>query len=75
MPFAGYRDYSYYTVISNNGSNGYYRSSTPYSATQVNYFHLISHTTIVSNGYRADGFSVRCFKNTTNADNLTIHAN
>ena len=65
LPFAGYRNYSN-ANISDQGSYGYYWSSSPESADSnfARYLYLSSsYATANNTGNRAYGFSVRCFKN------------
>lgn len=64
MPFAGYRDYST-AVLNYQGSYGFYWSSSPFSAgsSYARYLYLYSSRVRADySGGRADGFSVRCFK-------------
>ena len=63
IPMAGYRYYNGAIVI-NSGSNGYYWSSTPYDANRSYIFYFYSSgITPQFYDYRANGYSVRCFKN------------
>ena len=65
MPFAGGRDYSD-AVLYNQGSYGNYWSSSFFSASSnlVRSLLLYSSTVNVNfSNYRANGYSVRCFKN------------
>ena len=62
LPFAGFRLYNYALVL-NVGSNGIYWSSTPSDAYYA--YHLEFYSSYIDpqhNSYRADGFSVRCLK-------------
>ncbi|MDR2415404.1 MAG: fibrobacter succinogenes major paralogous domain-containing protein [Candidatus Peribacteria bacterium] len=62
LPFAGYRSYGSASSVSDQGSYGYYWSSSPDSPYACN---LGLDSSYVDMGYydnRAYGFSVRCFK-------------
>lgn len=65
MPFAGYRNYSYASLY-DQGSNGYYWSSSPSSASS-NYARSLyldsSNVYASSSNHRASARSIRCFKN------------
>lgn len=65
MPFAGYRSGSNASLY-NQGSGGYYWSSYPYGSdypSNARYLRLSSsNVNANNNSIRADGFSVRCFK-------------
>ena len=64
LPFAGSRDSSNASLY-DQGSYGYYWSSSPYSAGSYYARYLILASSSVGanyNYYRADGYSVRCFK-------------
>ena len=64
LPFAGNRNYSD-ASLNGQGSYGFYWSSSPYSASSdyVRYLSLNSSRVYANNSYnRANGFSVRCFK-------------
>jgi len=65
LPFAGYRSGSNASLY-NQGSGGYYWSSSPYGSdypSNVSYLRLSSsNVNANNNNIRADGFSVRCFK-------------
>ena len=64
LPFAGYRSYSD-ASLSNQGSYGYYWSSSPYSADSYSARYLYLNSSYVLANYiygRANGLSVRCFK-------------
>ena len=74
MPFAGYRDYESSNVMS-QGSYGNYWSSTKDSSSSNYSYTFGSTTTTWSTDYsitRANGYSVRCFKNTPNSL-MTLH--
>jgi hypothetical protein len=63
LPFAGYRNYGSASSVYDQGSYGYYWSSSP-NSTPARSLRLYS--SIVGayyNNDRAYGFSVRCFKN------------
>lgn len=66
IPFAG-RRVPTTAGFANQGSNGFYWSSSPYGSDRPDYarsLYLNSSSVIASNNYgRATGFSVRCFKN------------
>jgi len=66
MPFAGYRDFST-ADLSDQGSDGYYWSSSPYGSDYPDSAHRLDlDSSSVYADYispRAYGFSVRCFKN------------
>ena len=66
MPFAGYR-YQSNAVLNGQGSNGYYWSSSPYGSANPNGARRLyldsSNVNTNNNNTRANGFSVRCFKN------------
>lgn len=63
LPFAGRRIYSS-AGVSDQGSNGYYWSSSRYTTNNAYYLYLSSTTLSPLNAsYRAHGSSVRCFKN------------
>lgn len=64
MPFAGYRDYLSAFIL-DQGSDGYYWSSSPYSAGSIFARTLFLNSSNVYANYshnHANGFSVRCFK-------------
>ena len=65
IPFAGLRNYSN-ASLNRQGSRGYYWSSSPYGSDYPNnarYLRLSSsNVNANNNSIRADGFSVRCFK-------------
>ena len=64
LPFAGFRNYSNASIY-DQGFNGYYWSSSPYSAgsDSARFLYLTSSDVGAnSDGYRASGYSVRCFK-------------
>ena len=66
IPFVGYR-HSSTAAILNQGSNGFYWASSPYSAgsNSANYFRLNSSNVKTNYSYnRAYGLPIRCFKNT-----------
>lgn len=67
LPFAGYRDYNG-TSIDDKGTNGLYWSSSPRPSNANNSYYLrfsSSYVSPQSSGYRSNGFSVRCFKNSS----------
>ena len=62
MPSAGLRNRSS-SGLSGEGSNGYYWSSTGYSTGRTYYLYITSSSLNPQElGYRASGFTVRCFK-------------
>ena len=64
LPFAGNRNYSSANV-SNQGTDGYYWSSSQYDANNAYYLYFYSTVLNPQNHrYRTYGFSIRCFKNT-----------
>ena len=74
LPFAGYRSYSS-SSVGNVGSNGYYWSSTAYSADFAYLLLFYSSSLIPQNGdRRAYGFSVRCYKDSPSLT-LTFDSN
>ena len=73
LPFAGYRYYSS-ASLDNQGSNGYYWSSSPSSAGSNNARYLYLNSSDVnanSSSRRAFGGSVRCFKDSYVASHET----
>ncbi len=62
MPFAGFRSGSN-AVVGNQGTTAFYWSSTSSSASSAYYF-LASSTALEAQSayYRADGNTIRCFK-------------
>ena len=80
LPFAGDRMYSN-PYVSHQGTYGNYWSSSPNNGGvfRVEYAQYLmfssTQVSIVGHNYRTVGQSVRCVKNSTNANNLTIHAN
>ena len=65
LPFAGYRYYSS-AGVNDQGSNGYYWSSSRSSTNRAYYLSFDSTALIPQNSsVRAYGFSVRCFKNSS----------
>ena len=75
MPFAGNRDWIN-SNITNRGLYGQYWSSVGIlgGLTFISYFNS-SEIYPRGQNLRGDGYSVRCIKNTTNTQSLTIHAN
>ena len=81
LPFAGGRNY-YGASLNGQGSYGYYWSSSPSSASSNNarYLYLDSSSVYANDYYyRANGFSVRCFKDSCVAPSISytleLHAN
>jgi len=63
IPMAGYR-YNSSAGVTNQGTGGYYWSSSRYSANYAYYLYFSSAALSPQGNYsRASGFSVRCFKN------------
>ena len=62
IPLSGYRDYSYGSWYG-QGSNGYYWSSSPYSALAYLAGFYSGGGNVANYGNRAYGFSARCLKN------------
>lgn len=63
LPFAGYRDYSS-AGVSYQGTDGYYWSSFRYNANNAYYLYFRSSAlTPQDKYYCANGYSIRCFKN------------
>lgn len=62
LPFAGYRDNSS-ACVDIQGSRGYYWSSSPFGASARILYVSPDYVGANSNRGRADGLSVRCFKN------------
>jgi len=73
LPFAGYRYYSSAGVF-NQGTNGNYWSSSRYNANYA-YVLYFGSTALGPQDYdrRANGFSVRCFKNSQTTKTLTFY--
>jgi len=77
LPFAGYRD-NWNASLNNQGSDGYYWSSSPYSASSYYARRLYLSSSYVGAdaiNYRAGGFSVRCFKDSYVAPSFTVTFN
>ena len=75
LPFAGRRDYSTAGLL-DQGSDGYYWSSSPYSvgSNSARYLYLnSSYVRAYFNYKRAYGLSVRCFKDSYVADPETFN--
>ncbi|MDR2416010.1 MAG: fibrobacter succinogenes major paralogous domain-containing protein [Candidatus Peribacteria bacterium] len=62
LPFAGYRSYGSASSINYQGSYGYYWSSSPDSTYARHLSLYSSYVYAYNSSSRADGFSVRCFK-------------
>ena len=64
LPFAGYR-YNVSSSVDGQGSYAYYWSSIAYSDNYAYFLYAHSSMFYPTNwGYRANGYSIRCFKNT-----------
>ena len=78
LPFAGYRGI-YNASIYNQGSNGYYWSSSPHTSYADDSYYLYFNSSQINinlNSYtsHANGSSVRCFKNSQSTQTLTFDA-
>ena len=74
LPFAGNRNYSD-ASLGYQGSRGYYWSSSPVSASSNSARNLYLNSSNVyanNNHYRANGLSVRCFKDSPDAPETKI---
>ena len=79
MPLAGWRDGVDPDMhIFDQGENGHYRSSSIHRTGMPSFLYIMSNNSGIYPTYGLlppFGHSIRCFKNTTNPDRLTIHPN
>jgi len=74
LPFAGYYEYQYVFFLS-SGENGYYWSSSPFFSYDIlaSTFYINSSNATYGNSARANGNSIRCFKNPSVSNSATIN--